>query len=345
VARLFTALASYDPADDRFHITGVMGPDEYHDGYPDAPGQGLRDSAYTNLLAAWVCERADEALTVLQGHHCVGLMERLKVEEAERTMWRRLSWRLAVPFHGEGVISQFDGYERLAELDWVRYRRSYGNIGRLDLILEAEGDTTNRYQLAKQADVLMLLYVLGADELRGMLDRLGYPLSAETLPRVVDYYLARTAHGSTLSRVVHAAVLAEIDRARSWDIFRDALVADLDDTQGGSTGEGIHLDAMAGTINIVIRSFAGLRVERGQIRFHPQLPEQLARLRFQVHCQGHVIDVTLDQTQLELFLHPCAAGPLNISVKGASATMTAGERRQFRLFDPPPAAGNMPTLP
>jgi trehalose/maltose hydrolase-like predicted phosphorylase len=39
VSRLFASLAVHDPADDRFDISAVMGPDEYHDGYPDAPGQ------------------------------------------------------------------------------------------------------------------------------------------------------------------------------------------------------------------------------------------------------------------------------------------------------------------
>src|SRR3546814_16425614 len=58
VARLFASLATHDAPSDRFHIEGVMGPDEYHDGYPDTPGSGLRDNAYTNVLAAWVCARA-----------------------------------------------------------------------------------------------------------------------------------------------------------------------------------------------------------------------------------------------------------------------------------------------
>ena len=80
-----------------------------------------------------------------------------------------------VPFH-DGVISQFEGYGDLAELDWDRLRRQYGNIQRLDRILEAEHDDVNRYKASKQADALMLLYLLSATELRELLDRLGYPL-------------------------------------------------------------------------------------------------------------------------------------------------------------------------
>lgn len=45
-----------------------------------------------------------------------------------------------MPFH-EDVISQFEGYEGLLEFDWDGYRQRYGNIGRMDLILQAEGDS------------------------------------------------------------------------------------------------------------------------------------------------------------------------------------------------------------
>jgi trehalose/maltose hydrolase-like predicted phosphorylase len=72
-----------------------------------------------------------------------------------------------VPLHADGIISQFDGYEELAEFDWDRYRATYANIGRLDLILESEGDTTNRYRVSKQADVLILFYLIsGRDTYR-----------------------------------------------------------------------------------------------------------------------------------------------------------------------------------
>jgi trehalose/maltose hydrolase-like predicted phosphorylase len=72
-----------------------------------------------------------------------------------------------------GSSPQFEGYDALEAFDWEAYRQRYGNIGRLDLILEAEGDTTNRYQLSKQADALMLFYLLSAEELCELFDHLG----------------------------------------------------------------------------------------------------------------------------------------------------------------------------
>ncbi|HEX6758837.1 MAG TPA: beta-phosphoglucomutase family hydrolase [Propionibacteriaceae bacterium] len=339
VARLFTSLATYDEREDRYHITGVMGPDEYHDGYPDAPGQGLRDNAYTNVLTAWVCRRAGDVVTLTAGHDCNELSARLHITAEEPTRWDHLSRRLTVPFH-DGVISQFTGYETLRELDWASYLDRYGNIGRLDLILEAEGDTTNRYRLAKQADVLMLLYLLGPDGLRDMLDRLGYPTMPDQLRRTVDYYLARTAHGSTLSRVVHASVLARMDRTRAWQTFRDALAADLDDTQGGTTSEGIHLGAMAGTVDIVTRAFAGTRLEEGTVAFDPQLPPQLRALWFTLLHRGQRLRVRLHQHDITLEADPCATNPqVQVRVGGGTAVLPGGQSISFPTALPYAAGG------
>lgn len=327
VARLFDALAAYDPAHDRFHIAGVMGPDEYHDGYPEAPGRGLRDNAYTNVLAAWVCNRAVDVLTVLAGHECDDVVARLSVTDEERTRWLRMSRRLAVPFHDGGIISQFDGYEALDELDWDRYRATYGNIGRLDLILEAEGDTTNRY---KQADMLMLFYLLGHKELASILTRLGYAVTPDDLARIIDYYLARTAHGSTLSRVVHASVLARIDPARAWDTCRATLVADLDDTQGGTTKEGVHLGAIAGTLDIVARSFAGMQMSADCLTFDPRPPEEIRRAAFVVEYRGQCIDVTLDRRRLRLAARACrSADPVLIRAAGRDVRLGGGQVVEF----------------
>ncbi len=338
VARMFASLATFDPESHRFHLSGVMGPDEYHDGYPDNPGGGLRDNAYTNVMLSWVCERTADVLTELAGHEGADLRERLHITEEEINLWSRISRGLAVPFHADGTISQFDGYEKLAELDWPGYRSTYGNIGRLDLILEAENDTTNRYKLAKQADVLMLVYLLGPEGITRQLRRLGYALTQSALQRTVNYYLARTSNGSTLSRVVHASVLARIDVTLAWQVFREALVSDLDDTQGGTTREGIHLGAMSGTADVVVRAFAGLRTEANALTFDPRLPQRLNRVAFQIFYRGHCIDITLSAENLRIQLRPASAPPVRIGVKGLYRDLAGGDGMDFPLV--PKKAGN-----
>jgi len=280
---------------------------------------------------SWLLRRAVEVRGLLDAHQQDRqLWERLGVGDGELARWEQVARRLRVPFH-DGVLSQFEGWERLEELDWDAYRRRYGNIGRLDLILKAEGDTTNRYKLAKQADVLMLFYLLSADELEGLLDHLGYRLDRTMIPATVDYYLARTAHGSTLSRLVHAWVLARADRPRSWRLFRESLAADLDDTQGGTTREGIHLGAMGGSVDLPQRCYSGLEVRRDTLWLDPRLPDELRSLAFDVAYRGHSLAVTITHDRLSVTARPCAAHPIRASLAGRVAEIAPGQTVQVAL--------------
>lgn len=94
-----------------------------------------------------------------------------------------------------------------------------GTIRLKELILEAEHDSANRYKVSKQADVLMLFYLFSAEELRELFKRLGYAFAYETIPRNLAYYDCRSTHGSTLSRVAHAWVLARSDRKRAMRYY------------------------------------------------------------------------------------------------------------------------------
>ncbi|MDQ0757813.1 glycoside hydrolase family 65 protein [Streptomyces canus] len=271
IARFWADSAVYDESLRRHRIRGVVGPDEYHEAYPGASEPGLDDNAYTNVTAAWVLSRALEPLESLPEPRRRELVERAGLDGGELEQWEDVSRTLHVPFH-QGVISQFEGYGDLAELDWDAYRKRYEDIRRLDRILEAEGD--NRYQASKQADVLVLGYLFSPAELRSLFERLGHRLDDDTWRRTVDHYLARTSHGSTLSGLVHGWVLARARRADAWRYCQEALRGDIADLQGGTTAEGIHLGAMAGTLDLVQRGLTGLETRQGALWLDPvPLPE------------------------------------------------------------------------
>jgi trehalose/maltose hydrolase-like predicted phosphorylase len=213
-------------------------------------------------MAVWVLWRALDVLNVLSPIRRAELTASLGLTRDEIAQWDDITRRMFVPFQADGIISQFEGYESLQEFDWAAYRARYENIQRLDLILEAEQDTPNRYKLSKQADALMLFYVFSADELRGVLERLGYSLEPNTIPRTVEYYDARTSHGSTLCRVVHSWVQARSNRPRAMRYFAEALQSDVADIQGGTTREGVHLGAMAGTVDLAQRVSTGIEESR-----------------------------------------------------------------------------------
>jgi trehalose/maltose hydrolase-like predicted phosphorylase len=232
IARLWARIATYNPQLNRYEILGVMGPDEYHDAYPGSEKPGVNNNAYTNLMAVWVLLRALQALDELPPHYRHEVMGELGLSAGELDRWRDITKKMRVVFTSGGILAQFEGYDQLEEFDFAGYRARYGDIRRLDRVLEAENDSTNRYQISKQADVLMLRYLLPSDELQDLLSGLGYHVTAEQLARTVDYYLARTVDGSTLSSVVTSWVLARQNPAEAWRCLLAALNSDVSDVQG-----------------------------------------------------------------------------------------------------------------
>jgi alpha,alpha-trehalase len=256
---------------------------------------------------------------------CVG-------EEVES--WQDISRKLRVPFHGDGIISQFEGYGDLEEFDWQGYREKYGDIQRLDRILEAEGDTPNRYKLSKQADVLMLFYLFSADELELLFEQLGYPFDRDTIPRNVAYYLERTSHGSTLSQIVHSWVLARTDRQGSWHLFQTALDSDIGDIQGGTTAEGIHAGAMAGTIDLMQCCYLGIEMRADILHFDPVLPPDLGCVRVRLRYRRQVLDVTANHEILRISSLAFTTDTITVAYRGQYRQITPGSQRTFRLFVP-----------
>jgi alpha,alpha-trehalase len=293
IARFWGSIAALNPETGRYGIKGVMGPDEFHDAYPWANEPGLDNNAYTNVMAAWVLAHGIRALEVIDHSRRRELRETLALSDDELAHWDEVSRKLVVPFHGDGIISQFEDYDRLEEFDWEGYRTKYGDIRRLDRILEAEGDSVNRYKASKQADVLMLFYLFSAEELGEVFARLGYDFDSGTIPKNVDYYLERTSNGSTLSAIVHSWVLARSDRGRSWGLLKEALESDISDIQGGTTAEGIHLGAMAGTVDLVQRGQTGLVIREDYIRLNPCLPEELEGLQLCIRYRGSWLGIDI----------------------------------------------------
>lgn len=331
VARFWADIVVFDPVLDRYRIRGVMGPDEYHDAYPWAAAPGLDDNAYTNVLASWVLRTAERAVSSLPEYRRDELVERLGLHAGERIRWEHVARKLRVCFH-DGVISQFHRYGDLAELDWDAYRNRYGDIRRLDRILEAEGDTPNRYKASKQADVLMLSYLFSPRELSELLDHMGYRADAALLDRTTRYYLDRTAHGSTLSSVVHAWVLARSDRVGSGRFLREALASDSHDIQGGTTAEGIHLGAMAGCLDLLTRGYPGLEVLEDELRVDPVLPTSAGSLAFPLRYRGHWgVRVHITRRMAAVTLRPGRFAPIKVRIQDVEHVVEPGDTLRVPL--------------
>ena len=332
IARFWSSIAHFNPDRDRWEIHGVMGPDEFHEKYPDAEEGGLRNNAYTNVMVAWICDTAQEVLDLLPYSRRQVLRTRIGLHDDEIRRWREISRKMFVPFHRDGIISQFEGYEDLEELDWDGYRSRYPNIQRLDRILRAEGDSPDRYSLSKQADTAMLFFLFSYDELSRLFGQLGYELSKEAARRTIDYYERRTSHGSTLSFVTHAGVLARLDPESSWERFLVALESDVSDIQGGTAPEGIHLGVMAGTLDLVQRAYLGTEILDDLLTFDPVMIGRLDGL--QLAMQFRRAHITVSLSGAKLTVHALADGyraTIKVGVGGEVRELRGGDSVTFML--------------
>ncbi len=184
----------------------------------------------------------------------------------------------------------------------------------------------------------MLFYLLSADELRELMDHLGYELPGEMIPRTIDYYVARTSHGSTLSALVHSWVLARANRDRAVEFFDLVLGSDVADIQGGTTAEGIHLAAMAGSVDLLQRCFTGMELRHGRLVFCPYWPASLGALSFPMIYRGHRLTVRVSGQGVEISSDYGASPPIEITCRDQTARLTPGST--VRLVNSiPDAAG------
>ncbi len=331
-ALFWSGKATFNERMGKYEILKVMGPDEYHTHYPEATENdpGLNNNAYTNVMAVWVIKHALEMLTLLDKVSCKDLENRLNYSEKDLDRWKDIIKKMYIPFN-DNIILQFDGYQNLEELDWDYYYEEYGESIRLDWILEAEGDSCNNYKASKQADVLMLFYLFSAEELTEIFSNLGYEFEPNAIPENIDYYRKRTAHGSTLSQVIHAWVYARSHRDESWKRFRKALMSDFKDIQGGTTHEGIHLGAMAGTLDIIQRCYTGLDIRDDVLWLNPQLPEDIKQISFYLRYRGHWIKLDINHKALTINFDKGWANPVTIGVNETTHYFETNDKKVFQL--------------
>jgi trehalose/maltose hydrolase-like predicted phosphorylase len=238
----------------RGHIDGVMGPDEYH--------AGVDDSAFTNVMARWNLRQGADLLSRSGGDDEAGL-------------WRNTANRLVDGWNPErGLYEQFAGYFDLEPL--VMSQVASPPVA-ADLLLGAH--RVSRSQLIKQPDVLMLHHLVPDAVREG------------SLAPCLDFYGPRTAHGSSLSPAIHAALLARAGQPeRALEMFRMAARLDLDDLTG-TTAEGLHLATMGGVWQALAFGFLGVRVNQGILSVDPCLPRDWRALGLRFHFRRRPVSV------------------------------------------------------
>ncbi len=301
ICRFWASKSNYDEKTQRYHIDKVMGPDEFHESIPGSKKEGLVDNAYTNIMVSWALSSAFKIINKLTDKDREQIFTKINLTKTETDKWESIKKKLNLEISEEGIVSQFKGYFNLKELDWEHYNNKYEDIHRLDRILKAEGKSPDEYKLSKQADFLMALYNLPAKEVTKIITDLGYKIPEDYLAKNFDYYIARTSHGSTLSRLVHACLAFQVKQDDlGWKLYMEALESDYVDIQGGTTGEGIHCGVMAGTSYAVLDTFAGLDLSNEYPGLCPNLPEHWERLNFNFTFKEITYQVSISKNNIEI---------------------------------------------
>lgn len=268
----------------RGHLDGVIGPDEYH--------ELVDDNAYTNLMARWHLRRAAEL--VADG-----------ANSADANRFVTSAGSLVDGFdESTGRYEQFAGFW---DLEPLLARDVADPPVAADLLLGR--DRVERSQVIKQPDVLMAHHLI-PDECR-----------PRSLAADLDFYLPRTAHGSSLSPAICAAVLAQAGRPdEAMPLFDLAARIDLDDLTRSTTG-GLHLATMGGLWQATVFGFAGIRPRADALHIDPHLPTRWTSLHVNLRYQGEPVAVTIDHDAVRV------DAPRSVPISVADRVPTAPGRR------------------
>ncbi|MFW5842700.1 MAG: glycoside hydrolase family 65 protein [Spirochaetota bacterium] len=260
-----------------FCINEVTGPDEYT--------AMVNNNTYTNLMArdnlataAAIVERLAEE----DPETMTRLRRELELADVETGAWRSAAEAMFIPRDQEkGIYAQDDTFLTKAPWDFEGTPKE-----RYPLLLHYHPLTIYRYQVLKQPDVVLALFLQG------------FHFSPEEKKRNFDFYDPLTTGDSSLSPCIQSIVAAEVGYTDlAYRYFKMTANMDLEDVNG-NVDHGAHIANMAGTWLALVYGFAGMRDYAGELSFAPRLPRAWDRLAFTLQVAGNALRVDIAQEKV-----------------------------------------------
>ena len=280
-AEFWASRLEYQTKDKCYHILDVIGPDEYK--------EHVNDNAYTNYMAYWNMKKAMECCLLLQAERPKlfdGLNEQMDLDAAYARWQERVeNIYLPKPRIKDGVIPQDQTYLKLSDVDLSKYKKQEkpGSI-----LLDYSIDQVSKLQVSKQADILMMFFLL-----ESMFDE-------EVKRANWEYYEKRTLHDSSLSPSTHCVLACDIGAMDlAYQLFLQSCQIDLGDNPH-SSDDGIHAAALGGIWQCVVYGFGGVRMQEKCLRIEPKLPKAWKSLKFFLTVQGQKLAVEADHSRLSV---------------------------------------------
>jgi trehalose/maltose hydrolase-like predicted phosphorylase len=281
-SRFWASRLEYNPEKDQYEINNVTGPDEY--------SEHINNNTFTNYMVKWQLDKTIQFsgwIKMNQPEVWEKVISKIKFSLNELTDWKEKVDKIYIGMDKTtGFIHQYDGFTDKREVGLLKYKGKVGAITQ-----DYNWEEINQMQVLKQADIIMLLYLLGND------------FSQETKRLNWDYYEPRTLHDSSLSQSIHAIVALDIDDIeKGYEYFERSIRIDLGKNLKNSW-DGLHAASLGGNWQVVVNGFGGVRIiDDGKLRINPHLPEKWKRLRFKINWRGEKYKV--DITKNKITLHP-----------------------------------------
>jgi alpha,alpha-trehalose phosphorylase len=225
------------------------------------------------------------------------LAARLHLDLHECAEWRVAGDAVFIPYDMDlGITPQDHDFLSKEPWDFVHTPPS-----KYPLLLHFHPLVIYRYQVLKQADVVLADFLLGNE------------FSPELKRANFEYYDPITTGDSSLSACVQSIMAAEIglDEA-ALQHFQHALFMDLADLAGNTT-DGVHMASAGGVWMALVFGFAGLRDHGGVVRLDPKLPESWDHLRFRLNVRGRWLSISIERDSISVLL---SGEPMDIVILG-----------------------------
>ena len=300
-ARFWVSRCEYVKELDRYEINNVIGPDEFH--------EHVDNNAYTNYLAKWNIKKGLELINMLKEkypEHYHAISNKICLTNEEMEKWKEVEEKIYIPYDKDKkLIEQFEGYFDKKDYVIDKFDENNMPIWPEGVDITKLGDT----QLIKQADVVMLMLLLG-EEFDEETKRINY-----------EYYEKRTMHKSSLGPSMYAIMGLKVgDHKNAYQSFMRSANVDLVDNQG-NTKEGLHAASAGGTWQVVVFGFGGMEIDKeGALNINSWLPEKWDKLSYKVFWKGNLIEVIV--TKQEVTVKKLKGkGNIKVKVKGKELTI------------------------
>ena len=271
-ARFWASRVKFNKNRNKYEIRKVIGPDEFH--------IGVNNNAYTNMMAKWNLITASKLFNQLKNKHPIilkQLQKKLDLKQRETAEWKRIASLISINITKDRIVEQFDGYFKLKKI----IPRETDENGIPIISRKLKTVDLNKTQLVKQADVVMLLYLLSD------------VFSFQTKKQSYEFYAKRTLHKSSLSPSMHALMACKTHNLyEAYHFFNVALRTDISNLFG-NTKEGIHGACLGGTWQTVIFGFAGIDIRKERLCINPVIPRSWKKIIFSLLWKGDIIKLEL----------------------------------------------------